>query len=173
MGLFWGMKEAKASRTNPMVQRDIILTHNCSLVRNRKMVNLYPALSGTLETSAWDLVSHADFLRGSSRVPAPRSLGRIAWRTKGLRGRLLGIGISQWKPSYRRFLTEQSGLKNFTGDLQKWSIFSFCKVPYRRMLRIKISQWMNSVENARFREDSRRDRQNWRPLLGTFGIGMS
>ena len=60
MGLFLGMKEAIASRTNPMVQCDIILTHNCSLVRKRKMVNLYPALSGTLETSAWDLASHAD-----------------------------------------------------------------------------------------------------------------
>ena len=46
----------------------------------------------------------------------------------------------------------------------KWSIFSFCKVPYRRIVRystlgIKISQWMNSVENSRFREDSRRNRQ--------------
>ena len=78
MGLFLEMKEAIASRTNPMVQCDIILTHNCSLVRNRKMVNLYPALSGTLETSAWDLASHADVPGGSSRVPAPRSLGRIA-----------------------------------------------------------------------------------------------
>ena len=78
MGLFLGMKEAIASRTDPMVQCDIILTHNCSLVRNRKMVNLYPALSGTLETSAWDLASHADVPGGPSRVPAPRSLGRIA-----------------------------------------------------------------------------------------------
>ena len=71
-------KKPKRPEPIPLVQCDIILTHNCSLVRNRKMVNLYPAQSGTLETSAWDLASHADFLRGSSRIPAPRSLGRIA-----------------------------------------------------------------------------------------------
>ena len=144
-----------------MVQCDIILIHNCSLVRNRKMVDLYPALQGTLETSAWDLASHAEVLKGSSRVPAPRSLGRIAWQTKGLRGMLLGIGISRWKRSRSRYLE-----KILDGTVRKWPIFSFCKATYRRMLGIKISQWMNSVENARFREDSRWDRQDWRPLWG-------
>ena len=92
MGLFWGIKETKASRTNPMVQCDIILTHNCSLVRNRKMVNLYPALSGTLETSAWDLAPHADVLNGSSRVPASRSFGGLGDEPKVCVGDYLGSG---------------------------------------------------------------------------------
>ena len=93
------MKEAIASRTNPMVQCNIILTNNCSLVRNPKMVDLYPALSGTLETSAWDLASHTDVLRGSSRVPAPRSLGSLLRdEPKVCVGGYLGSGYARDKP---------------------------------------------------------------------------
>ena len=76
-----------------MVQCDIILTHDCSLVRNRKMVDLYPALSGTLKTSAWDQVaSHADVLNGSSRVPASRSFGGLRDELKDCVGGYLGSG---------------------------------------------------------------------------------
>lgn len=75
-----------------MVQCDIILTHDCSLVRNRKMVDLYPALSGTLETSAWELASHADVLNGSSRVPASLSFGGLRDKPKDCVRGYLGSG---------------------------------------------------------------------------------
>ena len=39
------------------------------------------------QSVCWNIASHADVHRGSSRVPAPRSLRRIAWRAKRASGR--------------------------------------------------------------------------------------